>query len=165
MPDTARRNSHAIRTLLPPGGFSNAVGVHVAALDAGSELLRATARAIPDAAFHRAPGPGVPSPAAALLAVGAREALWLHQGVGGVPTPPAPEGEAPRDEILGWLDAVRTVSLMVLRPLAERDLERLYAPEDGGAPVTLRRLLCELLEHQGFRRGEMATAARLGPAR
>jgi hypothetical protein len=151
----------AIRTLLPPGGFHNLVGHHVAALDAGLDALRVLARSVPPERLHDAPAAGVSSPAASLHAVGERESAWVHGAVGRVPTPPAPPARAPLDDLLGWLDAVRTVTLMVLRPLADRDLERLVDLPGVGAPTTLRRLLSDLQEHQGFRRGEITVAAAL----
>jgi hypothetical protein len=151
--------SELLRTLLPPGGFSNLVGHGVAALDAGLDALKAAARAVPEAAFERAPAPPVPSPAAALRAAGEREAQWVHAALGHVPTPPAPRPGSGRDALLGWLDAVRTVTVMVLRPLADRDLERLIELPGVPGRTSLRRLLSDLLEHQAERRAEVRLAA------
>jgi hypothetical protein len=150
-----------IRTLLPPGGFSNLVGYHVAALDVGLDALKEAARAVPAARLHAEPAPGLATPARTLVASGLRESAWVHDAVGGVPTPPAPDPAASLPAILGWLDAVRTVSLMVLRPLADRDLERLVKLPGSDAPTSVRRLLSELLEHQAERRGELRVAASL----
>lgn len=151
-----------LRALLPPGGFSNLVGHHVAALDVGLEALKVVVRRIPDAAFARPPAPPVPAPEAALRAIGRREAAWIHAAVGHVPSPPEPAAGAGAQALLGWLDTVRTVSQMVLRPLADRDLERLVELPGLPGRTTLRRLLSELLEHQAERRAEVALAA---PAR
>jgi len=129
-----------IRTLLPPGGFSNLVGHHMAALDVGLERIRAAARA------------SALDPRPHLAAAGALEASWVHRALGGVPTPPPPADDAALDAWLGWLDAVRTVTQMVLRPLADRDLERLVRVEDDAPPEgarTLRRLLSDLCFEQG----------------
>jgi len=132
-----------IRTLLPPGGFSHLVGHYVAALDVGSEYTRREAsRAGEDAPVI-------------LRALGEFESLWIHQAVGGVPTPDAPEG-GDLEAWLGWLDAVRTVSIMVLRPLQDRDLERLiHVPGEDAPPRTLKRLLAELLFLQGRLSGRL----------
>lgn len=150
--------SAAIRTLLPPGGFSNLVGHAVAALDVGLETLKAAARGVPEAAFERQPSPSAPPPAAALRAVGEREAHWIHGALGHVPTPPFPAPGSGREALLGWLDAVRTVSLMVLRPLADRDLERLVDLPGVAGRTSVRRLLSDLLEHQAERRAEVRLA-------
>ena len=55
-----------IRSLLPPGGFSNLVGHYVAALDVGSAYARASASAAGDGA--------VP----VLKELGALESAWVH---------------------------------------------------------------------------------------
>ena len=107
----------------------------------------------------RAPAPPLPSAAAALLAVGERESAWIHAAVGRVPPPPAPPLAAGRTALLGWLASVRTVSVMVLRPLPDRDLERLVDLPGVRGRTSLRRLLMELLEHQAERRAEVALAA------
>jgi hypothetical protein len=152
--------STVLRALLPPGGFSNLVGHHVAALDLGLEALKALAASLPAGALQRSPGAPVPAPADALRAAGRREAAWIHAAVGRVPSPPEPAAGAEAGALLGWLDAVRTVSLMTLRPLADRDLERLIALPEVPGRTTLRRLLSELLEHQAERRAEVALAVR-----
>ncbi len=139
-----------IHSLLPPGGFSNLVGHYVAALDVGSSHTAAAARAAAE--------PG--SACAALERIGQLESAWIHSAIGGVPTPPAPEGSSV-DAWLGWLDAVRTVSIMVLRPLQDRDLERLITvppasdPSPETSPRTLKRALAELLYLQGAARGAL----------
>ncbi len=137
--------SPRIHTLLPPGGFHNLVGYHMAALDLALEELRAAARGASE------------DPRPVLREAGELEAAWIHHGVGGVPTPRAPAADEPPDAWLGWLDAVRTVTQMVLRPLADRDLERLVRrPGPGGeTPRTLRRLLAELHFELGRRCGRL----------
>ena len=137
-----------IHSLLPPGGFSNLVGHYVAALDIGSRYTAEAARASSNAA----------AASAALARIGQLESAWVHQAVGDVPTPPAPEGSEV-EAWLGWLDAVRTVTIMVLRPLQDRDLERLITipasddPAPATSPRTLKRALAELLYLQGAARG------------
>jgi uncharacterized damage-inducible protein DinB len=150
-----------LRTLLPPGGFQNVVGHAMAALDVGLDALKAVARAVPGDRVHERAVPGLPSVVGTLRAVGERESAWVHRAVGGVPTPPPPEDRADLDAWFGWLDAVRTVTLMVLRPLQERDLERLVDLPEVDAPTTIRRALSELLEHQAHRRGEIAALSAL----
>ena len=81
--------------------------------------------------------------------------------MGDVPTPDAPEDSADLDAWIGWLEAVRTITVMVLRPLLDRDLERVIHvpgedPDAGGR--TLKRLLSELLFLQGGRHGLLVTA-------
>jgi DinB superfamily len=147
--------STPLRTLLPPGGFSNLVGHHVAALDLGLDGLKAAARALPAERQSRPPAAGLPTAHDALRASGRCEAAWLHQAVGRVPSPSEPPPGAGLEALLGWLDATRTVSLMVLRPLADRDLERLVELPGVPGRTTLRRLLSELLEHQAERRAEV----------
>ncbi len=167
--------SSPLRTLLPPGGFSNLVGHHVAALDLGLESLKVVARAphplqlAPRAvagsltAPLRSPAVALPSAEESLRACGRREAAWLHAAVGKVATPAEPAAGASVEALLGWLDTLRTVSLMVLRPLADRDLERLVSLPDVPGKTTLRRLLSELLEHQAERRAEVRLAGAAGP--
>ena len=152
--------SPSLRTLLPPGGFSNLVGHALAALDVGLEELEAAAAEVPEAALERAPAPPLPSAAAALRAAGEREARWLHEAFAKVATPPAPPAGSGRAALLGWLRAVRTVSLMALRPLADRDLERLVDLPGVPGRTSVRRLLSDLLEHQAERRAEVRLAAR-----
>ena len=135
-----------IRSLLPPGGFSNLVGHYVAALDVGLAYVREAAGAAGDTA----------TACRALQAVGELESRWVHEAVGSVPTPPAPESDADVEPWLGWLDAVRTISIMVLRPLQDRDLERLiHVPNDDGPARTLKRVLAELLYLQGRAAGTL----------
>lgn len=137
-----------IRSLLPPGGFSNLVGHYVAALDVGSAYTESAAREAQDAE----------AACAALARVGALESAWIHRAIGDVPTPDAPGGTDP-DAWIGWLHAVRTVSIMVLRPMQDRDLEQLVTvpaaadPSGGGGPRTVKRVLAELLYLQGVARG------------
>lgn len=133
-----------IYSLLPPGGFSNLVGHYVAALDIGSAYTAEAAR-----------GAAEPAAACAALArIGQLESAWVHQAVGSVPTPPEPDGQDV-EAWLGWLDAVRTVTIMVLRPLQDRDLERLITvpgeadSSPATSPRTLKRTLAELLYLQG----------------
>jgi hypothetical protein len=144
----------AIRSLVPPGGFSNLVGHHVAALDLGLAWVRSAAR--------EAASSGAAAAAVALLGeLGHEEGAWVHAAVGGVPTPPPPEGEDV-EAWIGWLDAVRTVSVMVLRPLQDRELERLVrvpGEDEGEGPRTLKRLLAELLFRQGSRHGRLVALA------
>jgi hypothetical protein len=144
--------SPGIRTLLPPGGFSNLVGHYVAALDVGSaHAARLARRAAKEGRAAQA--------AAALRRVGALESTWVHEAVGGVPTPPAPDGDDV-EVLLGWLDAVRTVTVMTLRPLQDRELERLVTlPGEDGAPRTLKRVLAELLYRQGLAAGALGDVA------
>ena len=154
--------SSPLRTLLPPGGFSNLVGHHVAALDLGLESLKVVARAPrPSRSASRSASAPLPSAEESLRACGRREAAWLHAAMGKVATPTEPPAGAQVEALLGWLDAVRTVSLMVLRPLADRDLERLVSLPDVPGKTTLRRLLSELLEHQAERRAEIRLASAL----
>lgn len=148
-----------LRTLLPPGGFSNLVGHHLAALDVGLAALKQAALRVPPQALSRRAHPSLGTPAEILEAVGRREAAWLHEALGRVPTPAAPTAGAPLSAWLGWLDAVRTVSLMVLRPLPDRDLERLVALPGLEGRTSLRRLLSDLLEHQAERRAELSLSA------
>jgi hypothetical protein len=131
-----------IRTLLPPGGFSNLVGHYVAALDIGSAHTRAAAEESSDAG----------ATCAVLREIGTLESEWIHTAVGGVPTPPAPEDDVDIGAWLGWLEAVRTISVMVLRPKQDRELESFVVLEHESAelgPRTLKRLLAELLYEQG----------------
>lgn len=137
-----------IRSLLPPGGFSNLVGHYLAALDVGSAYAEAAAREAQD-----------PEAACAALArIGELESVWIHHAIGDVPTPDAP-GDSDLDAWIGWLHAVRTVSLMVLRPMQDRDLEQLVTvpaeadPSGDGGPRTVKRVLAELLYLQGVARG------------
>jgi hypothetical protein len=148
----------ALRTLLPPGGFSNLVGHHVAALDVGLETLKDSARALPGEVLHTVRVAGLPTPDAALRAAAQRECAWVHATLGNVTSPAEPAPRAPLDAVLAWLDAVRTVSLMVLRPLQDRDLERLLALPGVPGRTTLRRMLTDLLEHQAERRAEVRLA-------
>lgn len=147
-----------LRTLLPPGGFSNLVGHHVAALDVGLEALKDAARRLPPEALHSARATGLPTADAALRAAGRRECAWVHAALGAVSSPTEPPPRAPLEPLLAWLDAVRTVSLMVLRPLPDRDLERLLALPGVPGRTSLRRLLTDLLEHQAERRAEVRLA-------
>ena len=139
----------ALRSLIAPGGFSNLVGHYVAALDVGSVYTVEAAEsglAAGDAA----------GACTALGKIGALESAWIHRAVGGVPTPPPPEDETDVAAWLGWLEAVRTISIMVLRPLADRELERLVTvPGDEDGPRTLKRLLSELLYLQGRLAGHL----------
>lgn len=131
-----------IRSLIPPGGFSNLVGHYVAALDIGAARTRQAAEEAADPA----------ATCAALATIGAIESAWVHQAVGRVPTPPAPEDGTDLTAWLGWLEAVRTISIMVLRPKQDRDLEafvHVAGEEEGAGPRTLKRLLAELLYEQG----------------
>ena len=137
-----------IRSLLPPGGFSNLVGHYLAALDVGSSYAEAAAREADDPEES----------CSALARIGFLESAWIHQAIGGVPTPDAPE-DPDLEAWLGWMHAVRTVSIMVLRPLQDRDLERLVTvpadadPDSEGGPRTVKRALAELLYLQGVARG------------
>jgi hypothetical protein len=134
-----------ILSLIPPGGFSNQVGHHVAAMDIALDAIKEAARRAADA----------PAACALLRDVGELERTWIHEAVGQVPTPPAPEGDDV-DGWLGWLDAVRTVSVMVLRPMQDRDLERVVRlPGEDGDPRTLKRLLAELLFQLGDRHARL----------
>lgn len=151
----------ALRTLLPPGGFSNLVGLHLATLDLELAALEEVARSVPAGALERAPHAAVPSVAQVLRTVGAREAAVLHAALGKVPTPPAPGPAAGAPALLGWLEAVRLVSLMVLRPLADRDLERLIEVPGVPGRTTLRRVLVDLTLEHAERRGEATLAARM----
>lgn len=151
--------STPLRLHLPPGGFSNLVGHHVAALDSGLEALKAAARALPATALCTARATGLPAPLEAVRAAGRRECAWLHGAVGKVPSPREPGPEAGLEQVLAWLDAVRTVSLMVLRPLPDRELERLVELPGLPGRTSLRRLLAELLEHQAERRAEVRLGA------
>lgn len=138
-----------IRSLIPPGGFSNLVGHYVAALDVGAERTREAAEQASDTA----------AACAALAEIGALESAWVHQAVGAVPTPPAPEAGADLAAWLGWLEAVRTISIMVLRPKQDRDLEsfvRVPGEDEGAGPRTLKRLLAELLYEQGRLAGRIS---------
>ena len=127
--------------------------------------LPTTAQALPSTAQRLPPSTAQHWPTAeeALRACGRREAAWLHGAVGNVPTPAEPPAGAQVEALLGWLDSVRTVSLMVLRPLADRDLERLVSLPDVPGKTTLRRLLSELLEHQAERRAEVRLAGAVAP--
>ncbi len=117
----------------------------MAALDVGLEQIKQAA-----ADTEEAQAVGV------LQAIGELEQAWVHEAVGGVPTPPAPEGDGDLGAWIGWLDAVRTVTVMVLRPMQDRDLERVVRVNGAGDdPRTLKRLLSELLFLQGVRAGRL----------
>jgi hypothetical protein len=135
-----------IRSLVTPGGFTNHVGQYVAALDVGLAHVK-------DAARKQGAGEAT---CEVLRAYGDIESAWVHQAVGRVPTPPPPEDAADLEAWIGWLDAIRTVSIMVLRPKEDRELETLVeVPGDSGGPRTLKRLLAELLFLQGRECGRL----------
>ena len=69
-----------IRSLLPPGGFSNLVGHYVAALDVGSAYAAAAACECED----------VELACEALARIGWLESAWIHQAIGNVPRPTPP---------------------------------------------------------------------------
>ena len=137
----------SIRSLVTPGGFFNGVGNYVAALDIGLDAIRQAARA------SERPADAV----RVLRAIGDLESTWIHQAVGAAPTPVPPGSADDVEAWLGWLEAVRTVSLMVLRPLEDRELERLVVVPEGGehGPRTLKRLLAELLFRHGSLHGQL----------
>ena len=135
-----------IRSLIPPGGFSNLVGHYVAALDIGSAYTGEAARVASDPA----------ATCAVLAEIGALESAWIHAAAGGVPSPTAPEDPADVEAWLAWLEAVRTVSLMVLRPKQDRELEFLVRIDgEEETPRTLKRLLAELLYLEGRLAGRL----------
>jgi hypothetical protein len=134
----------AILSLIPPGGFSNQVGHYVAALDIALDEIKSAAADATD-------------PRPILAAIGELERAWIHEAVGGVPSPTSPDEGAEVDDWLAWLDAIRTVSVMVLRPLLDRDLERVVRSE-GAEGRTLKRLLAELLFQHGSLHGRLVPA-------
>jgi|SRR5262245_38542914 len=151
-----------IRAILPPGGFANAIGVHLAALDHGLEEVKVRARKVAPDRFHAKLTPETRSPAELLLHIAEVEGKWLHQGIGGVPaSPPPPPASASRDALFAHLDAVRKASAAILRPLVERDLDTLRAIPGKDGKTTVRRTLVELLEHQAHHRGQIGMLARL----
>lgn len=151
-----------IRAILPPGGFANAVGVHLAALDHGLEEVKVRARKVPPAKWGTKVAPDVRTVAELVLHVAEIEGRWIHQGIGGVPpSPPAPPASSPPDTLFAHLDAVRKASAAVLRPLVERDLDTLRAIPGKEGKTTVRRALVELLEHQAHHRGQIGMLARL----
>jgi uncharacterized damage-inducible protein DinB len=151
-----------IRALLPPGGYANAVGVWLAALDNGLEELKLRARRIPAEGLRAKPAPNVRSPAEVLLHAAEVEA----RRAGAVadappPPPPAPPPDASLERLLEHLDAVRKRTAALLRPLVERDLDTLRTVPGVEGKTTVRRMLAELLEHQAHHRGQLGLLARL----
>ena len=147
-----------IRAVLPPGGFANAVGVYLAALDNGLEEMKARARKVPAGKLTTKLRPDVRSPAEVLLHAAEIEGRWVHAGIGGQkPSPPT----APAEALFAHLDAVRKASAAVLRPLGDRDLDTLRTVEGKEGKSTVRRILFELLEHQAHHRGQVGLLARL----
>ncbi len=135
-----------IATLLPPGGFSNLVGYHMSALDLGLARIRRDAEQAAE------------DPRPLLRQIAELEIAWVHRGLGKVPTPRPPAESADVATWLGWMESVRTVTQMVLRPLQDRDLERLLPLADAqdGVQRTLRRMLAELLFEHGRLCGRIA---------
>ena len=151
-----------IRAILPPGGYANAVGVYLGALDNGLEELKARAKKVPAGKFHAKVRPDVRSPAELLLHAAEIEGRWIHAGIGGLEaSPPPPPPTAPLEALFAHLEAVRKGSAAVLKPLQDRDLDTLRVVEGKEGKSTVRRILFELLEHQAHHRGQVGLLARL----
>jgi hypothetical protein len=149
-----------VRGLYPPGGFSNAIGVHLSALDRGLEEVKVRARRVPAAKLATRLAPDVRTPLELVLHVGDLEAKHVHQGIGGLPAAP-PLSATTLEEAFERLDGVRRTTWTVLKPLGEADLDRLRALPGGEGKTTVRRILVELLEHQAHHRGQLGLLARL----
>jgi uncharacterized damage-inducible protein DinB len=149
-----------IRGLYPPGGYANAIGVHLAALDRGLEEVKARARKVPAGKLGTKLAPDVRSPMELVLHVGEVEARWIHEGVGGKPAAPPPAATT-LEEAFARLDDVRRTSAAILRTLVEADLDRLRAVPGFEGKTTVRRLLVDLLQHQAHHRGQLGMLARL----
>jgi hypothetical protein len=83
-----------IRALLPPGGYANAVGVWLAALDHGLEELKTRARRVPADRLGAKVAPTVRSPAELLLhaaEVEARRVGAVAEAAPPVPAAPPPD--------------------------------------------------------------------------
>jgi uncharacterized damage-inducible protein DinB len=151
-----------IRALLPPGGYANAVGYWLAALDHGLAELKERALRVPTERLTAKPAPNVRSPAEILVHAAEVEARWVHEGIGGrAPGAPPPPPTAGRDALLAHLDAVRATTAAVLKPLVERDLDTLRAIPGKDGKTTVRRALAELLEHQAHHRGQLGMLAKI----
>ena len=150
-----------IRALLPPGGYANAVGTWLAALDNGLAELKTRALRFSPEHWTAKVAPTVRSPAEIAIHAGDVEAKWVHVGIGGRVAPPPPAASAGRDAILAYVDGVRATSAAILKPLVERDLDTLRVIPGKEGKTTVRRALAELLEHQAHHRGQLGMLARL----
>ena len=174
-PETARPadaapSAERIRALLPPGGYANAVGIWLAALDHGLAELKVRARRVPADRMGARIAPSVRTPAEILVHVAEIEAKRAGAVVAAPPAAPTtPPSSAGLDALLSHLDAVRARTAVILRPLVERDLDTLREVPGAPGKVTVRRLLAELLEHQAHHRGQLGLLAKAvaapGPAR
>jgi uncharacterized damage-inducible protein DinB len=151
-----------IRALLPPGGYANAVGYWLDALDHGLDELKARARRVPAAGLTTKVVPSARSPVEILLHVADVEARRVGAvGDGAAPPPEPPAASDGLDRLLSHLDAVRARTARILKPLVERDLDTLRAVPGVPGKTSIRRLLAELLEHQAHHRGQLGLLARL----
>ncbi len=83
------------------GGYANAIGVHLAALDEGLAEIKARARTFPAQVWHRKAAPDLGTPAEMLLHIAAVEAQWIHRGIGGLsPAAEVPAATASLEQIL-----------------------------------------------------------------
>jgi uncharacterized damage-inducible protein DinB len=149
-----------IRGLYPPGGYANAIGVHLAALERGLEEVKVRARRVPAGKLATKVAPDVRSPLELVLHVGDVEAKYVHQGIGGRPAA-APLAAATLDDAFARLDEVRKTSAAILKPLVEVDLDRLRVLPGTEGKTTVRRILVDLLQHQAHHRGQLGMLARL----
>jgi uncharacterized damage-inducible protein DinB len=152
----------AIRAFLPTGGYANAVGLHLAALDHGLEEVKVRARRVPAGKLGTRVAPDVRTPAELVLHVAEIERKWVHEGIGGqASATPAPPATAPLEALFAHLDATRETTAAILKPLVERDLDTLRSIPGHDGRTTVRRALVELLEHQAHHRGQLGMLARL----
>ncbi len=154
------------RALVPVGGYANAIGVHLTALNEGLAEIEARAKEVPAGLWAKKIRADVATPAELLLHVGDVEARWIHHGIGG--KPPAierPPVDAPPDRLLAYLKTVRAQSAVVLKPLVEADLDRLRDDlgSDGAlrGKATVRQILVDALEHQAYQWGRVSMLVRI----
>lgn len=161
MPEAQR-----IHGLYPVGGYANAIGVFLTALNEGLSEIKARAASYPPGAWHAKVRPDLPTPTEVLLHIGEVEVRWIHAGIGGrTSSPPPPAPTATLAEIFAWLDSVRATTAAVLKPLVEADLERTrpVADSEGKArgKTMIRKILMDSVEHQAYMWGRASVLVSL----
>jgi len=166
------------RTLQPVSGFSREIGLYLSQWEKVRALLREVVSDLSDEELSRRIVPGAHQIGGLILHLGEAESYWIHSIIDETElddeakklahwfdtteTDFAEKGYVAR-ECLDRIDEISRRSHEILRAFNDDDLEKLFGYNRDGQriEVSLRWVLCHLIEHESNHKGQISMLKRL----
>lgn len=166
------------RTLMPVSGFSREIGFYLSSWEKVRKQLRETVSDLSNEELSQRILPGSHQIGGLILHLGEAESGWIHSIIAGqelddeakkfahwydtTETDFAEKGYDAKN-CIGRIDEISRISREILQKFDDGDLEKLFAYDRDGKriEVSLRWVLCHLIDHEAHHKGQISMLKRL----